>query len=131
MVGAIALRADFEARFTEVPQEALISTMQADQKYFCLTDKAGTLQPYFIFITNIESKDPQQIIEGNGACVRVWLMLSSSFTRSKTAIICADRKLEKLVCSKINWAQFRKSLGRIAIAGCLYCSLNAAARSQD
>uniref|UniRef100_UPI003FD593A7 glycine--tRNA ligase subunit beta n=1 Tax=Psychrobacter faecalis TaxID=180588 RepID=UPI003FD593A7 len=66
----VALRANFEARFLQVPQEALISTMQADQKYFCLTDKAGKLQPYFIFITNIESKDPNQIIEGNEKVVR-------------------------------------------------------------
>ena len=66
----IALRANFEPRFLQVPQEALISTMQADQKYFCLTDKAGKLQPYFIFITNIESKDPSQIIEGNEKVVR-------------------------------------------------------------
>ena len=66
----IALRASFEARFLQVPQEALISTMQADQKYFCLTDKAGKLQPYFIFITNIESKEPNQIIEGNEKVVR-------------------------------------------------------------
>ncbi len=66
----IALRAHFEPRFLQVPQEALISTMQADQKYFCLTDKDGTLQPYFIFITNIESKDPRQIIEGNEKVVR-------------------------------------------------------------
>ena len=66
----IALRASFEPRFLQVPQEALISTMQADQKYFCLTDKAGKLQPYFIFITNIESKDPNQIIEGNEKVVR-------------------------------------------------------------
>ncbi|WP_289051422.1 glycine--tRNA ligase subunit beta [uncultured Psychrobacter sp.] len=66
----IALRANFEARFLQVPQEALISTMQADQKYFCLTDKEGKLQPYFIFITNIESKDPNQIIEGNEKVVR-------------------------------------------------------------
>nr|WP_317199139.1 glycine--tRNA ligase subunit beta [uncultured Psychrobacter sp.] len=66
----IALRASFEPRFLQVPQEALISTMQADQKYFCLTDKQGKLQPYFIFITNIESKDPNQIIEGNEKVVR-------------------------------------------------------------
>ena len=66
----IALRANFEPRFLQVPQEALISTMQADQKYFCLTDKVGKLQPYFIFITNIESKDPNQIIEGNEKVVR-------------------------------------------------------------
>lgn len=66
----IALRASFEMRFLQVPQEALISTMQADQKYFCLTDKAGKLQPYFIFITNIMSQDPNQIIEGNEKVVR-------------------------------------------------------------
>ncbi|MBU5617579.1 glycine--tRNA ligase subunit beta [Psychrobacter sp. TAE2020] len=66
----IALRASFEPRFLQVPQEALISTMQADQKYFCLTDKAGKLQPYFIFITNIESKDPNQIVQGNEKVVR-------------------------------------------------------------
>ena len=66
----IALRASFEPRFLQVPQEALISTMQADQKYFCLTDKTGKLQPYFIFITNIQSKDPNQIIEGNEKVVR-------------------------------------------------------------
>lgn len=66
----IALRASFEARYLQVPQEALISTMQADQKYFCLTDKDGKLQPYFIFITNIESKDSSQIIEGNEKVVR-------------------------------------------------------------
>ncbi|MFZ2553275.1 glycine--tRNA ligase subunit beta [Psychrobacter urativorans] len=66
----IALRASFEPRFLQVPQEALISTMQADQKYFCLTDKDGKLQPYFIFITNIESKDPNQIVQGNEKVVR-------------------------------------------------------------
>lgn len=66
----IALRASFEPRFLQVPQEALISTMQADQKYFCLTDKQGKLLPYFIFITNIESKDPNQIVEGNEKVVR-------------------------------------------------------------
>ncbi len=66
----VALRASFEERFLQVPQEALISTMQADQKYFCLTDKEGKLQPYFIFISNIESKDPSQVISGNEKVVR-------------------------------------------------------------
>ena len=66
----MALRASFEERFLQVPQEALISTMQADQKYFCLTDKEGKLQPYFIFISNIESKDPSQVVSGNEKVVR-------------------------------------------------------------
>ncbi|MDO5768798.1 MAG: glycine--tRNA ligase subunit beta [Psychrobacter sp.] len=66
----VALRASFEERFLQVPQEALISTMQADQKYFCLTDSSAKLQPYFIFISNIESKDPSQVISGNEKVVR-------------------------------------------------------------
>lgn len=66
----VALRASFEERFLAVPQEALISTMQADQKYFCLTDKDGKLQPYFIFISNIDSKDKNQVIAGNEKVVR-------------------------------------------------------------
>ncbi len=66
----VALRASFEERFLAVPQEALISTMQADQKYFCLTDAAGKLLPYFIFISNIDSKDKTQVIHGNEKVVR-------------------------------------------------------------
>lgn len=66
----VALRAGFDKAFLSVPQEALISTMQADQKYFCLTDKNGKLQPYFIFISNIDSLDKQQVILGNEKVVR-------------------------------------------------------------
>lgn len=66
----VALRASFEKRFLAVPQEALISTMQDNQKYFCLVNEAGKLQPYFITVSNIDSKDPSQIIEGNEKVVR-------------------------------------------------------------
>ncbi len=66
----VALRASFEERFLAVPQEALITSMQDNQKYFCLVNAEGKLQPYFITVSNIESKDPQQIIEGNEKVVR-------------------------------------------------------------
>ncbi|MBF7682850.1 glycine--tRNA ligase subunit beta [Acinetobacter sp. B5B] len=66
----VALRATFEARYLAVPQEALITTMQDNQKYFCLVDANHKLQPYFITVSNIASKDPQQIIEGNEKVVR-------------------------------------------------------------
>ena len=55
----------FEERFLNVPQEALIITMQDNQKYFCLLDVEGNLLPRFITVANIESKDPKQIIYGN------------------------------------------------------------------
>lgn len=66
----VALLATFESRFLHVPQEALISTMQDNQKYFCLVDASEKLQPYFITVSNIESKDPTQIILGNEKVVR-------------------------------------------------------------
>ncbi len=39
--------------------------MKGDQKYFPVYDKTGKLMPNFIFVANIESSDPQQIISGN------------------------------------------------------------------
>lgn len=66
----VALRATFEERYLAVPQEALITTMQDNQKYFCLVNSDHKLLPYFITVSNIESKDPVQIIEGNEKVVR-------------------------------------------------------------
>lgn len=72
--------------FLQVPQEALISTMQADQKYFCLTDNAGKLLPYFVFVSNIDSKDKSQVIKGNEKVVRPRLADAQfSFCKTKNA----------------------------------------------
>ncbi|MES2819309.1 MAG: glycine--tRNA ligase subunit beta [Pseudomonadota bacterium] len=66
----VPLVCSFEKRFLEVPQEALITTMQDNQKYFCLLDADGKLLPRFITVANIESKDPAQIVSGNEKVVR-------------------------------------------------------------
>jgi glycyl-tRNA synthetase beta chain len=66
----VPLVCSFEERFLEVPQEALITTMQDNQKYFCLLDANGKLLPRFITVANIESKDPAQIVSGNEKVVR-------------------------------------------------------------
>ncbi|MGF1548895.1 MAG: glycine--tRNA ligase subunit beta [Thiotrichales bacterium] len=66
----VALMGQFESRFLEVPQEALISTMQDNQKYFPVIDTAGRLMPCFITVANIESREPQRVIEGNERVIR-------------------------------------------------------------
>lgn len=66
----VVLTAKFEEKFLAVPAEALVYTMKGDQKYFPVYDAAGNLLPNFIFVANIESKDPQQIIAGNEKVVR-------------------------------------------------------------
>ncbi|AVI65804.1 glycine--tRNA ligase subunit beta [Shewanella sp. WE21] len=66
----VVLTASFEEKFLSVPSEALVYTMKGDQKYFPVFDDAGKLLPNFIFVANIESKDPAQIISGNEKVVR-------------------------------------------------------------
>ncbi|WP_435275473.1 glycine--tRNA ligase subunit beta [Psychrobium sp. nBUS_13] len=60
----------FEDKFLDVPAEALIYTMKDNQKYFPLLDSDGKLMARFIFVSNIDSKDPVQVIEGNEKVVR-------------------------------------------------------------
>ncbi|MEH0875302.1 glycine--tRNA ligase subunit beta [Pectobacterium cacticida] len=66
----VVLTAKFEEKFLAVPSEALVYTMKGDQKYFPVYDNSGNLLPNFIFVANIDSKDPQQIISGNEKVVR-------------------------------------------------------------
>lgn len=66
----VVLVGSFEERFLQVPAEPLISTMKDNQKYFPLLDSHGKLLNKFIFVTNINSKDPSQIISGNEKVVR-------------------------------------------------------------
>lgn len=60
-----ALLADFDAKFLEVPAEALIAAMQIHQKSFALYTKRGKIAPHFIAVANIESSDHSQIQKGN------------------------------------------------------------------
>lgn len=66
----VPLVCSFEEHFLAVPQEALIISMQDNQRYFCLLDAQGALLPRFITVANIESKDPQQVIAGNEKVIR-------------------------------------------------------------
>jgi len=91
----VSLRASFEERFLAVPQEALITTMQDNQKYFCLVNHENKLQPYFITVSNIESKDSTQIIEGNEKVVRPRLSDAEFFFLQDQKQPLASRK-EKL-----------------------------------
>ncbi len=60
----------FEARFLDVPKEALISTMQGNQRYFPLLDAAGNLLPHFITVANIDSRNPDAVRLGNERVIR-------------------------------------------------------------
>jgi glycyl-tRNA synthetase beta chain len=64
------LTCTFEQEFLDVPQECLILTMKANQKYFPLLDAAGKLTNKFLVVSNIRPADPSAVIGGNERVVR-------------------------------------------------------------
>ena len=61
---------EFEKQFLDVPQECLILTMKANQKYFPLLDAAGKLTHKFLVVSNIRPDDASAVIGGNERVVR-------------------------------------------------------------
>ena len=66
----VAIACAFERDFLRVPQEALITTMEANQKFVPVFDAAGRLSERFIGVANIESKDPGEIRKGYERVIR-------------------------------------------------------------
>lgn len=65
-----AVLCSFEADFLAVPQEALIETMEINQKFFPVLDAGGKLTEQFIGIANIESKDVAEVAKGYERVIR-------------------------------------------------------------
>ncbi|NOV32051.1 glycine--tRNA ligase subunit beta [Methylomonas sp. ZR1] len=98
---------NFDARFLELPQEVLITTMQANQKYFPVKNAAGRLLPHFITFANIESSNPDSIRQGNERVVLPRLVDAEFFWKQDRKQSLADRveSLKSIV--------FQKDLGTL------------------
>ena len=60
----------FDEQYLALPREAVISTLTAHQRYFPVADDNGALLPRFITVANLESKDPDQVRDGNERVIR-------------------------------------------------------------
>ncbi|MDW6091428.1 glycine--tRNA ligase subunit beta [Vibrio rhizosphaerae] len=103
----VVLTASFEEKFLKVPSEALVYTMKGDQKYFPVYDVNKNLLPKFIFVSNIESKEPRHVIEGNEKVVRPRLADAEFFFNNDRKRPLIDRLPE------LETAIFQKQLGSI------------------
>ncbi len=103
----VALVGKFDERFLEVPAEALVSSMQEHQKYFPTTDGNGQLASYFVFIANLESKDPSQVISGNEKVIRPRLADAAFFWETDRKTPLADR------VEKLKAVTFQQKLGTL------------------
>jgi glycyl-tRNA synthetase beta chain len=103
----VALVGTYEERFLDVPAEALMSSMEEHQKYFPTVDSNGAIQPYFVFIANIESKNPQIVIEGNEKVIRPRLADAAFFWETDKKTPLADR------VEKLKNVMFQQQLGSV------------------
>jgi len=114
----VALLGQFEARFLSVPQEALISTMKGNQKYFHVVDNAGRLLPCFITVSNIESRDPAQVITGNERVIRPRFTDAAFFWDQdrKQSLMTRRADLKAVVYQQKLGTQYDKSVRVAALA---------------
>ncbi|WP_047688068.1 glycine--tRNA ligase subunit beta [Vibrio sp. ZOR0018] len=108
----VVLTAKFEEKFLKVPSEALVYTMKGDQKYFPvyshqMSDANKQLLPNFIFVSNIESKEPRHVIEGNEKVVRPRLADAEFFFNTDLKSKLVDR------LPRLETAIFQQQLGTI------------------
>ena len=121
-----AVLAHFNPEFLKVPDAALISSMETNQKVLPILDPEGRLAPKFIAISNIESKNMAAIISGNEKVVRARLADAEFFYEAdlKTALASTIDKLAQI--------SFQEGLGALADkVGRLECLAEALVRTPE
>jgi len=121
----VALTGRFDDSFLEIPSEALIYSMKEHQKYFPVVDgsceEGGKLLPFFITVSNIESKDPQQVISGNERVIRPRLADAVFFfeTDKKSTLSDFRERLKPIVFQAQLGSIFDKTERIKALAGAI------------
>jgi glycyl-tRNA synthetase beta chain len=82
----------FDEMYLELPREVVVSTLTGHQRYFPVADDSGALLPYFVTVANLESKEPEQVIEGNERVIRPRLADAAFFWDSDRKKTLASRE---------------------------------------
>lgn len=103
----VALLASFDPDFLQVPAEALIAAMQVHQKSFAVMDDKQQLLPYFITISNIDSKHKKQVIQGNQK------VMAARLADAKFFYDIDSKKRLEVYLPALNAVSFQKQLGSL------------------
>ena len=101
----------FDEEYLDLPREAVVSTLTGHQRYFPVADDSGRLLPHFVTVANLESKDPEQVIEGNERVIRPRLADAAFFFDSdrKTTLAARQEGLRDVVYQRSLGSLFDKS----------------------
>jgi glycyl-tRNA synthetase beta chain len=98
----------FEPRFLSLPREVVIATVQDHQRYFAIEGPDGKLTGEFVTVSNIESRDPSKVREGNERVVRPRLSDAAFFWEQ-------DRKIPLATyAAQLSGVTFQAKLGTYA-----------------
>jgi glycyl-tRNA synthetase beta chain len=104
----VPLAGRFEQRFLSLPREVVIATVQDHQRYFAIQTPQGNLSGGFVTVSNIESRDPSKVREGNERVVRPRLSDAAFFWEQ-------DRKISlEAHAAKLSGVIFQAKLGSYA-----------------
>jgi glycyl-tRNA synthetase beta chain len=104
----VPIAGQFEARFLSLPREVVIATVQDHQRYFAVEGADGHLSGWFVTVSNIESRDPSKVREGNERVVRPRLSDAAFFWEQ-------DRKLSlEAHAAALGGVTFQTKLGTYA-----------------
>ncbi len=123
---------EFEAQFLDVPQECLILTMKANQKYFPLLDATGKLSNKFLVVSNISPADTGAVIGGNERVVRPRLADAKFFFDQdrKKSLESRVTGLDKVVYHNMLGTQGERMQRVRAIAGAIGLQLGGESLAQ-
>ena len=104
----VPLTGQFEQRFLSLPREVVIATVQDHQRYFAVQGPDGKLSGWFVTVSNIESRDPSKVREGNERVVRPRLSDAAFFWEQ-------DRKISlRAHAARLSGVIFQAKLGSYA-----------------
>ncbi len=103
----VILKARFDTKFLQLPKEVLITSLKTHQKCFTIEDTNGQLQPAFIVVSNIESKDPNAVIIGNERVIHARLSDAQFFFEQDLQVSLASHY------EQLNQVIFQEKLGSL------------------
>ncbi len=87
----VAMTGHFDEYFLQLPQEAIIASLTAHQRYFPIVDDSGSLMPAFVVVANLVSKAPDKVRDGNERVIRPRLADAAFFWQFDRQTPLADR----------------------------------------
>jgi len=103
-----AFLGNFDAKYLEVPEEVLVTSMKEHQRYFVVRDAEGKLLPHFISVRNGNAEHLENVIKGNEKVLVARLEDGEFFWREDQKLAIAD------LVEKLSNVTFHEKIGSLA-----------------